>query len=86
MGGDAYPSPCTMASSDKSKPPVQSVPVTEHKNFPAKPIAAYIPDSKIKGKFSQISVFSFAYHIYFFRFYNDSWHKDKEQVAGKLLF
>lgn len=39
MGGDAYPSPCTMASSDGSKPPVQSVPVKEHMNFPAKPIA-----------------------------------------------
>lgn len=44
MGGDAYPSPSTMASNDGSKPPVQSVPVMEQMNLPAKAIAPYMPD------------------------------------------
>lgn len=72
MGGDAYPSPCTMASSDRSKPPVQSVPVKEQMNFPAKPIAPYIPDSKVlSDTWFYLCLSHILLQIY------DSWHRRK---------
>ena len=44
IGGAAYPSPSSMASKDGWKPPIESIPVTEHMNLPARAIAPYIPD------------------------------------------
>lgn len=44
MAGVAYPSPSTIASNDGWNPPMQSMPVIEHMNFPAKAMAPYIPD------------------------------------------
>lgn len=46
IGGLAYPSPATIASSDGSKPPMLSIPVIEQTNLPAKAIAPYIPENK----------------------------------------
>lgn len=43
IGGAAYPSPCTIASKDTWKPPMLSIPVTEHINLPTTAIAPYIP-------------------------------------------
>lgn len=52
IGGAAYPNPLTMASNDRSNPPLQSIPEMEHINLPAKAIAPYIPkagESCIEG-------------------------------------
>lgn len=46
IGGAAYPSPCTIASKDTWKPPMLSIPVTEHINLPNTAIAPYIPNHK----------------------------------------
>lgn len=46
IGGAAYPSPFSMASNEEWKPPIESMPVIEHINLPARAIATYIPDKK----------------------------------------
>lgn len=51
IGGAAYPSPSTIAVSDGWNPPIQSIPVIEHMNFPAIAIAPYIPKQIIHSIF-----------------------------------
>lgn len=43
IGGAAYPSPSKMASIDRWKPPIESIPVIEHIKLPATAMAPYIP-------------------------------------------
>lgn len=50
IGGAAYPNPSTMASNDRSNPPLQSIPEMEHINRPAKAIAPYIPKVQKAGE------------------------------------
>lgn len=75
-----------MASSDRSKPPVQSVPVKEQMKFPAKPIAPYIPDSKVRRKLSTIEFYPCSSHILFQISIKFLGIQENEHVAGGIFF